>query len=380
MTVHEIVQNIIEEFELTQKYVEAVRNERSAAFEGHADESQAEERLIDALREGRVRIDRERDRLNRSDPGFARTDGFAPYNSGLILANLERTLDQSLADFKRHFKEQIAGSLRPPTPRPNQRFVPNKKLGDWYIVTIETTVNVVNNLVNLYQKQHQRVPISRSVQLPEEDWRNLQDGSWYKGGVGAPPPPMGVPPRSGHGTCVYPDGKRYDGEWKDDKRNGLGVLTWPIVIRIKRKFFGFGTPTQHLEVNFSYYEGDWQDDQRSGYGVWHKPGDGKYMGTWKNDKREGFGICHGERKEIDNNFPTYEGEYHHDKRDGYGRFGTDMVTVFDGTWSEGRPYTGTAINPDTGVHITVDKGQAAGGQSLRFLEQIIEDCEMDGIE
>ena len=151
MTVHEIVQNIIEEFELTQKYVEAVRNERSAAFEGHADESQAEERLIDALREGRVRIDRERDRLNRSDPGFARTDGFAPYNSGLILANLERTLDQSLADFKRHFKEQIAGSLRPPTPRPNQRFVPNKKLGDWYIVTIETTVNVVNNLV-IYTK------------------------------------------------------------------------------------------------------------------------------------------------------------------------------------------------------------------------------------
>ena len=371
MTVHEIVQNIIEEFELTQRYVEAVRNERSAAFEGHANESQAEDRLIDALREGRVRIDRERDRLNRSDPGFARTDSLAPYISGLILANLEATLVQSLAEFKTGFKEQIAGSLTPPTPAPDQTFVPRTKLGDWYIVTIETTVNVVNNLVNLYQKQHQRVPISRSVQLPEEDWTNLRDGSWYKGGVEAPHPAIGAPPRSGHGTCIYSDGKRYDGEWKDDKRNGLGVLTWPIVIRIKHKLFG--PPTQQLEVNFSYYEGDWQDDQRSGYGLWHKPGEGKYTGTWKNDKREGFGICHGERNRIGQNFPTYEGEYHHDKRDGYGRFGTNVVTLFDGTWSEGRPYTGTAINPGTGANIPVERGNATGGASLGFLEQIIQD-------
>lgn len=75
MAVHEIVQNIIEEFELAQKEIEAVRNERPTNLHISASEAQAEERLIDALREGYVNIDRERNRLIKSDPGFKQTDG-----------------------------------------------------------------------------------------------------------------------------------------------------------------------------------------------------------------------------------------------------------------------------------------------------------------
>ena len=32
------------------------------------------------------------------------------------------------------------------------------------------------------------------------------------------------PQRAGHGTCVWPDGSDYDGEWRGGKRNGHGVF------------------------------------------------------------------------------------------------------------------------------------------------------------
>jgi hypothetical protein len=36
--------------------------------------------------------------------------------------------------------------------------------------------------------------------------------------------------RHGYGVCTYKgalSGQRYEGEWKDEKRNGQGVMTWP---------------------------------------------------------------------------------------------------------------------------------------------------------
>ena len=32
--------------------------------------------------------------------------------------------------------------------------------------------------------------------------------------------------REGVGVCKYPDGRSYDGEWRDDKRHGKGTLTY----------------------------------------------------------------------------------------------------------------------------------------------------------
>ena len=32
---------------------------------------------------------------------------------------------------------------------------------------------------------------------------------------------------NGQGTFTYPDGVKYVGRWKDDKRNGQGTFTYP---------------------------------------------------------------------------------------------------------------------------------------------------------
>jgi hypothetical protein len=32
---------------------------------------------------------------------------------------------------------------------------------------------------------------------------------------------------NGKGKCVWPDGRTYDGEYVDDKKDGYGVYTWP---------------------------------------------------------------------------------------------------------------------------------------------------------
>ena len=36
---------------------------------------------------------------------------------------------------------------------------------------------------------------------------------------------MGI--RNGLGTHLSPDGKKYEGEWKDDKKHGQGTETYP---------------------------------------------------------------------------------------------------------------------------------------------------------
>ena len=59
---------------------------------------------------------------------------------------------------------------------------------------------------------------------------------------------------------TWPDGSRYEGEWKDGKRSGQGVRTWPSGQR---------------------YEGEWRDGKRSGRGVQWLPGAQRvFDGAW----------------------------------------------------------------------------------------------------
>ena len=70
----------------------------------------------------------------------------------------------------------------------------------------------------------------------------------------------------------------YNGEWKDDKKDGKGVLIE------KTDYFGYADP-----FDYTTYEGEFKADKKHGNGTFKRETDGlgntdeKYDGIWKND-------------------------------------------------------------------------------------------------
>ena len=112
---------------------------------------------------------------------------------------------------------------------------------------------------------------------------------------------------------LYKDEYSYEGEWKNGKRDGLGILIKKEVAKYigefnENKMAGFG---KFLAENGDEYIGYWEDNKANGLGIYNKKGYISYKGWWKNDKQNGFGI---------ENWPSleYSGEYLNGKREGYG--------------------------------------------------------------
>ena len=64
------------------------------------------------------------------------------------------------------------------------------------------------------------------------------------------------------------DGRKFDGEWKENNMNGVGVYTW----KDGRK-----------------YEGEYQDDKKHGFGIYQWADGRRYIGYWKFGKQHGLG-------------------------------------------------------------------------------------------
>jgi hypothetical protein len=92
------------------------------------------------------------------------------------------------------------------------------------------------------------------------------DGSIYTGTLIAGSDGMSSP--HGRGIYTWPDGRKYDGEWKEGKQEGHGVHTWPD----GRK-----------------YDGEWKEGKLDGRGVLTLPNGARYDGEWKDGKRVGQG-------------------------------------------------------------------------------------------
>ncbi len=78
----------------------------------------------------------------------------------------------------------------------------------------------------------------------------------------------------------YANGKKYTGDWVKDKQMGHGVFTWP---------------------NGDRYEGQYKDGRMHGTGTYNYADGKKYIGDWKEDARAGRGIYtwpNGDRYEI----------------------------------------------------------------------------------
>jgi hypothetical protein len=77
------------------------------------------------------------------------------------------------------------------------------------------------------------------------------------------------------------------------------------------------------------YEGNWQDDKRNGMGKFTFADGGVYEGNWQDDKRNGMG------KFTFADGRVYEGEYKDDKKNGAGVFYYTNGTMLQGEWSNG---------------------------------------------
>lgn len=94
-----------------------------------------------------------------------------------------------------------------------------------------------------------------------------------------------------NGIYKSESGEKYEGNFKNKKKDGYGTLYW---------------------TNGSKYEGKWENDNFNGQGtLYYANGNKKYKGNYKEGKREGKGIFY------------YE--------DGY---------EFMGTWVDNLPYNG----------------------------------------
>ena len=65
--------------------------------------------------------------------------------------------------------------------------------------------------------------------------------------------------RSGHGTCTYPDGSKYEGCFKNNLKEGRGIFTFK---------------------DGSSYVGDWKNDLKDGKGIFTWSDGNKFNGEW----------------------------------------------------------------------------------------------------
>jgi len=119
--------------------------------------------------------------------------------------------------------------------------------------------------------------------------------------------------KEGFGTCQKtsygPVEIKYEGEWKDNKKNGVGRIWWS---------------------NGDRYLGDWANDSKEGFGYMMWENGDSYEGNWRADLREGSDC-----KYTYANGGVFQGCYTNDERHGEGSFIWPDGERFVGTWKAG---------------------------------------------
>jgi hypothetical protein len=128
-------------------------------------------------------------------------------------------------------------------------------------------------------------------------------GSWVNGKRDG----QGTQTYPNEGTKTYPTGSKYLGEWKDGKMNGQGTYT---------NSYG------------DKYVGEYKDGERIGQGTLTWTNGDKYVGSWKNGNRNGQGTT-----TIYESGNKYVGEYKDNQKwngTGYDKNGNIQVKFVNG--------------------------------------------------
>lgn len=139
--------------------------------------------------------------------------------------------------------------------------------------------------------------------------------------------------RQGPGVyCESKTGSVYDGDWKDNMRHGVGVLSFASGLEYTGEFFedaihGQGTVTL---IDSSVYTGSFFNGLFHGNGTLEESAAKSfYTGEFTNGLRDGEGV------ERYQDGTKYEGEYKNGKREGFGTlFDAEGKALYEGNWYE----------------------------------------------
>ena len=141
--------------------------------------------------------------------------------------------------------------------------------------------------------------------------------------------------KNGNGVLEFSNGLKYDGCWKDDKRHGHGIQYYGNSKNQEESKFAI-MDNQVADYKGDYYDGNWEDDKRNGYGIFYYSNGEKYDGNWKDHKYNGKGTCY---------YPNgnkYDGEWKDYEYNGKGTYYFAEGGRYDGQWVDSK-YDGHGI-------------------------------------
>lgn len=157
--------------------------------------------------------------------------------------------------------------------------------------------------------------------------------------------------KNGYGVQVFPNGQKYEGQWAGGMRNGEGTLWVPVGKAQKlRKLYvgGWKDDKRHgrgtcFFKDGQFFQGDWTAGKMHGQGTLRSSNGDLYIGEWHDGLRSGQGTLNKA------NGDSYEGYWLNDKREGSGSyFYAESGKVFVGEWANDLPKAGvyTQANPN----------------------------------
>ena len=134
---------------------------------------------------------------------------------------------------------------------------------------------------------------------------------------------------------IYPivieDNISYIGEWKNGKRDGIGLL------HLENEYKYFGQFSENNIVGYGIlfhqngdsYKGQWKNYQADGWGIYFIKNGAFIRGMWSHNKPNGFGIERWPRQSV------YSGEYNNGNKDGIGILNFNKKAWYEGEFKNG---------------------------------------------